>query len=341
MKGFIKILEAVLASLILLSSLTYFFLPAMHSRWNDAMLQTSAQDSIAVLYKNGSLERMIRDNDNENVTLVLKSLFPRTADFSIEINGIAKPNIHVGCLCSSKEKADLESILYPTLFKYNERSIDILVTNGSLDYLANSDIDIIIFFVYRAFSSAEKDKIIQFLGNGKSLMMIANLTNGQVNDGFINETFGLMTTAYTGTSSSSVFYKGDAGKPPFKISRYYYWIGDSNTFNFSKESSINSVAVDDRTIVKTYDGLFSSAKLNYNIINNSGRTVWISDYSYGDGPIKNLTKAAILWASGESFKMDPYLKNPPEVQSSFVYRYIGTLGTEPFELSLRTWRIFY
>ncbi|MFH0832562.1 MAG: hypothetical protein V1900_02495 [Candidatus Aenigmatarchaeota archaeon] len=342
MKGFIKILEAVIASLILLSSITYFFVPLTYSKWNNALLQTRAEDSLAVIYKNGSLEMFIKNGENENLTDLLRSVIPKTDDFSVEINGIANPLIHIGCDCSDKEKTDLQGVLSPTSFRYNDRSIEIIITNGSVDYLINSNVDILFFFGYRAFSDSDEEKLKTFLGNGKSIFILANLTSAQINDGFMNETFGLKASSESGTPTNNVFYTTtDASRTSFRIARYFYWLGGSG-FVFNKQSNLNNVMIDNSTVIKTDDNKFSTVKVNYNIINNSkGRTVWFSDYNYGYGSINNLTKAMIMWASGEKFGMDPYTKNAPADHASFVYRHLCVLGSEPFEIDLTVWRIFY
>jgi len=48
MKGFVRILEAVIASFIILASLTYFFsAPAKYNYWEETFSRIQAQDALA------------------------------------------------------------------------------------------------------------------------------------------------------------------------------------------------------------------------------------------------------------------------------------------------------
>lgn len=344
MKAFIRIFEALIASLVLLSFLTYFLLPSIYSKWGDAMLHINVEDSLAVIYKNGSVTEFIKRNDNENLTNLLRKTVSKNVDFSIEIAGIAKPYIRIGCVCNSSEKNKLDEILSPKIFYYNNRRIEILTENGSLDDMMDSDI--LFFFGYRSFSESEKIKLMNFLGMDKSIFILSDLNNEQINDAFMNEIFGLKSSSQAEPSAVSKFYdSNNASKVSFRIARYFSWIGGNvdSEFRFNKQRDFNNVMIDDKTIIKAPPGAdkFSLVKVNYGMINGSGRTVWSSNYSYTDNNINNLTKALIMWASGERLNMDTYAKNIPTAKTFFKYRYFGLLDNEPFEIDLTVWKIFY
>ena len=104
MKGIIKILEAMLASIILLSTISYFLVIEKESNWDDVLTQTKIKDSLATLYLNGSMENFIRNGDAVTLNSALKGLLAETLDFSIVIKGIPDYEIKLGCICDAGEQ---------------------------------------------------------------------------------------------------------------------------------------------------------------------------------------------------------------------------------------------
>ena len=129
MKGFIKTLEAIIASLIILASLTYFFsTPNRVSGWSNALLQTEVEDSLATLYKSGVLETLVKDNNTIELNSRLKQMVPDIVDFSIEIRGIPNPEIRIAVLGDSSDATNLKSILSESVM-YKYRMINFYVKN--------------------------------------------------------------------------------------------------------------------------------------------------------------------------------------------------------------------
>ena len=118
---------------------------------------------------------------------------------------------------------------------------------------------------------------------------------------------------------------------------------------------LNKIHMDDKTIIKSLGGgpaAISLVKINKEIHKNGkGRSVWFADYDKSCPPapapctrverLNSLLKSAVLWASGEKYKMDPPFKSVPTVESSNSYSYFDIIdGFEPFEISLIVWKIF-
>ena len=109
MKGFIRILEALMASIILIVSLFYFFGAFVRqSDWDSLAVNTQIRDSIASLDNNGELEAFIYNNDKVGLYNKLKSMLPKNIDFSTIINGMPPPNIYIACHCTDAEYDELK-----------------------------------------------------------------------------------------------------------------------------------------------------------------------------------------------------------------------------------------
>lgn len=174
MKGFVRIFEAIIASMILLSSLTYFIFITKYSGWGDAQTQLQIEDSIASLGRSGLLNSYIKSNDIASINNKLRQILPKTTDFSIEVSGIPNPQIYIGCVCTDSERSALENMLSPLNFNYKGRNIEIRVSPVSF---ANIDpkTNIIFVYGYKDLTSNRTD-IDKFLENG-TLVMLGNLSS--------------------------------------------------------------------------------------------------------------------------------------------------------------------
>ena len=85
MKGFVRILEALISSIILFTSLTYFFTAYDYSFWNTASLRTLMQDAVSALYLGGAINDSFYSADPAGVKAALDSIMPPTTDYSAEI----------------------------------------------------------------------------------------------------------------------------------------------------------------------------------------------------------------------------------------------------------------
>ena len=98
MKGFIRILEAIIASIILIASLSYFFLPQSYqASWDDISSSVVVKDSIMAMEKSGKLAEYVRTNAVAALNSDLKEMMPTNIEFSAEVRDIANPIIYVQC----------------------------------------------------------------------------------------------------------------------------------------------------------------------------------------------------------------------------------------------------
>jgi len=358
MKGFIRILESIIASVIILSSITFFF--SVQKPISDQ--RTQFNYVLATLYKNGSLSDSITSNNIAALNTTLKDTLPPTVDFSVEISGIPNPVIKIACACSDADESTLSSRLSPLVFTYRSRTLEIRIDNGNfpvdgdLSTLINANPNILFFFGPRTFTPAEQVILKNFLQNG-TLFMIADLQEADVDsanpDVVMDDLFGLAWREGGLAANGEFLDTENHAFVSYKISRYYAALGGSitDTFRFTKQNGpvrLNHVDIDDRTIITDKNGLgikdFSYVKIN--TIESRGRTVWFAGHETTNAAeverLDRLLKAAVLWASGERYSMDAQSNIIPAVQSFRQYNYIGVLdGFEPFMAALKIWGVFY
>lgn len=347
MKGFIRILEALIASFIVLASLTYFLsAPVRYTPWGEVFLRIQAQDALVSLYKTNLLTRYVQENDIDALNGILTTLLPETADFSVEVVGIPNPIIYIGCDCSDAEINDLKNMSSPLDFVYKKRNISIRIKKESKDDM-DPRTNIHFMFGYRDLKNYKKE-MNEFLLNGGTIFMLSSLERNQVEDGILNETFGLKWRETANPSNWGKFYNyDDVGKVSHRIANYFLGIVnesldlDNKKFRFLKEEEKNDIKIDEKTIIVDVNNLISHVKVNEL---THGRTVWFAEYDHNDNDVNELLKAVILWASGEGYRMNPGYKdvmikklkdeNVPYIEATYLI-------PDGYEVRLKSWSIFY
>lgn len=350
MKGFAKIFEAIIASVIILASLTFFFVPDIKgSGWEDTMIQTLAQDALESAYLNGTLINYIRSDDRTQINTLMSEMLPKTVDFSIEVSGTVNSVINIVCVdCAGGDVDELKTILNPVDFSYKERNISIRVQALSL---SNNDVPKdtnILFFFNKNLIKTYEPKINSTLSNGGSVVLLSDLTQ-QDAQGTIGNLFNL---TWLGTSSQTAVFDNvyDGRKVSHYVARYYANISSKNLADITNDdftvfhaSSIKDDS-DLKNIAKTPGGGNAFVRANYDIVNANGRSVWISDYTRTDHSdrftkaIDNLTKASVMWASGERFRLDITRKEPAPVNFRTG---ILVFDKDVYVVELIVWRIYF
>ena len=169
MKGFARILETVIASIIIFTSLS-FFLPITikQSSWDNALLEMRTQDAISAGYKSGSIAPYVKSNDNAMLRDFFEKLFLKSTDFSVQINGIPNPVIYVGCDCSDGQLSDIKDRLAPLTFTYKGRPIEIRAERIAVTSIPD-ETNIILFMTAADLSNEyanNRDSIDRFMENG-------------------------------------------------------------------------------------------------------------------------------------------------------------------------------
>lgn len=346
MKGFAKIFEAVIASVILLASLTFFFVPNVHeSGWDKASLQALSQDVLQSAYFNGTLARYVKEDNATQLNTLISSMLPKTVDFSLEVKGIPNKIIYISCVdCDQTQLDNLSAILAPEDFSYKRQNISVRIENLSLASSSIPEGTNILFFFDKAKISAYENQTSAFMAGGGNVFLLSDLTQNDLN-GRIGSLFNL---TWTGTTALPGRFDDiyNSSKTSHFFARYYANIStrhlqnvEGETFTAFHQSGIKAES-DWRNIAKADDG---RAYVRSNI-NGTGRAVWLSDYTRTDHnapatkAIDNLTKSAVMWASGERFKLDLIKKSPAPVHfksTIFVY------DEDTYAVELTIWRIFF
>lgn len=352
MKGFVRILEAIIASLILLSSLSYFFTISSSNDWDITLLQADVQDTLVSMDRT-VLQAYLKDNDKVAIESTLRSLLPDTVDFSTTVEGLPNADIFIGCNCTAQEiddlKQDILRLSPDDTISFKDRNITIRVKNESINNI-DPRTNILFLFGYEDLTP-NRPFIDPFLARGGTIFMLARIDPNPL-DQNLKEIFGLEEVNPSG-SKLAIFY--DTLSPEnvsFKVFDYFIGIGgnvseDFGPFDEDKiKVNFKTVAVNKIPPSQKRD---SFANTNFNIsANGKGRAVWVGNYLYTntDSVTNNTNKlvtALVLWGSGEAYVLDPILKNLPD--TFYEYRYIGVLngtaGTEPFTLKLKVWHVFY
>ncbi len=351
MNGFAKIFEAIIASIIILTALTFFFVPdPVQSQWDSASLQVTAQDTLKALYINGTLTRFVKTDDRTGLNSGIALMLPKTVDFSVEVVGIPNSIIYVACVdCGSAN--ELSQILSPLNFQYKNRNISTRIDILSLSNTSIPPETNILFFFDKQKIVDYQGKIDTFVGDGGSVFLLSDLAQQDV-QGVIGQVFNL---TWVGPSSDSVHFDDvfNASRVSFYAGRYF-----ANLTNRSLEgaSSVtfpvdvsgfhqNGVlaASDSKNVALSNDGR-SYVRANFTTLNNAGRSVWFADYNRvdHDAPttksIDNLLKASIMWASGERFRLDVLKKGPAKVHlKTGVFVFDG----DTYLVELTIWNIFF
>ncbi len=360
MKGFVRILEAVVASIIILSAISYFFVPvSRETGWDDALLRLVMEDSLASMGKNSELNGFILANDAASLDAALKRLMPDNAEFSVTIRGIPKPEIKIGCVdCDVDEVQSLKKLLGPLEFEYKQRTIKIFEPKIMSFPGIDDDTDILFFFGYDSLR-ANKDAVLKFMESGGRVFLLDNLEESDLSDGLLASTFGLSwcplppdPESCPGNPAMGEFYEHtNPSNPSFRTANYYATVsgvsvfsgfGNENSFMFNNDNIINKIRVDGNTIISTNSRKASFLKVSERV---GARTAWMAGFDFEGGEenmenIRNLTKSAVMWLTSNSYTIDPPYKRVPAGPLN-VYEYFAVLpGFEPFSLSLVAWRIF-
>ena len=228
MKGFIRILEALVASIILLSSLSYFFkVRTSETGWDYALLEMRARDALAVLHTSGLLENFIRFNNVTGLEQTLSKLLPESVMFSTEIEGLPKPMIRIGCNCSDEEIEELKTMLHINLsndkiITFNSRNITFGYVKINLSDLRKkaSEIDVLLFFGYRNLSPY-RSSVENFLKQDKGIFAIADLNDTHLQDSYFASLFNLSSSPGNPAAENRFAYIDDVKKVSYHISRLF------------------------------------------------------------------------------------------------------------------------
>ena len=215
MKGFIRILEAIIASLILLATISFFFSVPSETDWDVALLQTDIQDSLIVMDKR-NLQNYIINNDKTSIRNELATLLPSTVDFSVILEGIPNPEIFISCACADTDLRTIIQVDVNDKIKFKNREITIRFKNEPIENI-DPRADIFFIFGYQDLTLV-RSSVDKFLDGGGTIFMLADLP--ATLDASTEEIFGLQTTTSSGTTTANFYDTTSASTISFKIFDY-------------------------------------------------------------------------------------------------------------------------
>ncbi len=201
MKGFVKTLEALLASIIIFAVLYQFTAPHEMEPWSKIYAHREMEDLLSALSLTNRTLNYVMNNDWRGFHSSLESMLVGPYDFSIEIIGLPKPIVKVGCVCNKTNIERLNRTLEPLEFKYNGRGTEIRIKNGTLEGLANSDV--IVFYNQTKIDEGTAER---YLKRGIGIVLISNDTDS-VDDLFdLSDVSKVEGNAHFNSSVSSMSY---------------------------------------------------------------------------------------------------------------------------------------
>jgi hypothetical protein len=365
MKGFIRILESFIASLILFTSITYFFSVPSYSFWDSASVGTTVQDTITVLHLNGDFNTAITNNDNQPIRDVLAVSLPATTEYSIQITGAPSPEIKIHCVCTQLEAEEIEDRLdlIGNQFSYKGRNIKILISADPDINNVDTASDLILFIRLDDVKN-EKNRLEFWLDNEKNVMLLQELREEYFDVGVdtkdvLENVFGLEWKPGTSSAGGTIIFNNteDVSKLSYRISKYFsqssiYPVEEQFDFPEKEGSTdLNRVGVDKGVVVvRQHPGQGQDVK-DYSLVNvreTNGRATWFADYdattSSGGGipdndDINKLLRAMFMYSSGEQYiVVDSVL---PEKQPYLSYDLLGSIEGDLYTIHILIWSAFY
>ena len=215
MKGFIKMLEVILAAIIMLTSMSYFFsFQSRNSEWPSALLQSTGKDVLASLDQSGSMRMLVQTNNltesSMGLEYYIRKMLPRTVLYSVELEGIPKPDITIGCNCTFAERQSLirEMMVFQgyqgnTTCMGRRINFTVLGENNLSELLSDTSVDIIVIFDYIDLSPYQK-QIDEFLERRKSILASMDIQQSSVN-AYFSGLFGISFKPGSPSTSSRSF----------------------------------------------------------------------------------------------------------------------------------------
>jgi hypothetical protein len=344
MKGFVRILEAVISSIILLAAVSYFFIiEPQYSEWDVALIQTRAEDAMASLDNAGILKTAVSRNDSDMLYTNLSKIFPKSVNFITHIENRVYPVIYVSYIGSDVDRTRIFGSL-PIYLKFRNRTITIYVEGATIDNIKEKTN--VIFIAGMTNLPSDRAKLEKFLKNGTAVFLFSDLSSNDfagAKDEILKDVFGLKWSG--GSTGATFFYDhNDVNKTSFVIANHFENLtGEDRTHSFTGFTlGSNRIGIDNKTIIS--GGQSSFVKVNYDVQDGNGRTVWFAKYNFADtdgGNIKSALFASLLWASSERYDFNPQgAAMPPNNVPVYEYKYL-VYDQEPYSVNIKIWQVFY
>ncbi len=224
MRGFVKILEAVIASLLILGSLSFLYSFRLREQeWGRAAMETLARDAIFVLEKSRAISDALLGNESK-INNLLANLLPPSVMWRVEIRGLPKDRIRIGCACTKSEAEKLKQILHiytseDWVIKFCKRNITFGMVLITLDESVEELIEgtDLIFTFNQTRLEENQEKIKRLLESDKGVVLVADLN--ETSD-FISSLFNLSWKSGEPSEDNS-FTSLEVETPSFHFARLF------------------------------------------------------------------------------------------------------------------------
>jgi len=222
-KGFVRVIEAILLSLVLIS----FFLPNILSElpkhkaedWDEVSGYLICSDLLSSLDVNNSFDYLLTPNkvnphlnyqkSLETLNNITKSVFPAIVDFEYEIKNVPNYSISVGVDSSCALPDEIFEPNYPPVRIYkNLHAIPTLFSNNYSTYIICGNVDL----------SMYKNEITNLLNRGKGIVLIRDFSFAP--DSFTREIFQIEYTA-GGISSGNIIFRNLSNPNTVRIAKRF------------------------------------------------------------------------------------------------------------------------
>jgi hypothetical protein len=187
LKGFMHVVEIILVVLLAFFVFIQFSsIPKISTDWPKSKLNLLARDMIF------SMDRKNVNWFNETeVENYLKTL-PSNVIYSVELHGVIKPNIKIGCVCNDTQINELENIFSPGWFVINGKNITIDIQKTDLDFAFSQAFDVVVLMDYYDLTNYE-EQIRNYLKYDRGIVEIFDM-NESILDSVQKNIFGIDTT---------------------------------------------------------------------------------------------------------------------------------------------------
>ncbi len=212
-KGFIQIVEVIIAAIFIAMALPVFFNVNAKLNWERPDLIEAGNSILSAIYYSGNITDVFENPSN--FVKNLEYTLPPNTKYAVYIEGSPKPLIRVGCICNDSELSFVRGALAPVYF--NNYWIKFDIDKFDFSYTNATDYDMLLFINYTSFEENETD-ILNYLDAGKGIVA--------VNPGYAGSSFYKifnLTTSTSPTADAAYF----TGYKPWnnKIEKYFIGFG--------------------------------------------------------------------------------------------------------------------
>lgn len=287
-KGFIHVIEAVLVSILAISTLPYLMQTSSSgSDWEEIQLRKTGEDILISLEKSGQLKNISNYNQSETQNLINSILGERSNSIQYNLKEVDsyRKSIRIGFNCTSCNIEDERKRIYDifTPIWLNGRLIEFQISEFSWDrfqerqMVSGRKFDLIFINSEEQATNVNQTKLEKHIAKGGGVVEYADISDP--NQDLQNEIFGL-EDGPTGTQNMTFKNRGEPEKQNYDPGKLFYGTGSTVLCSGSGSEWQGS-----------WDVRGESHEVN---VTDSG-----SFYSVEIGPHNNLIE-------GDSFTVDSY-----------------------------------